>query len=166
LLAVGIVIAVAVQSYSLTLREGRYLDATRHLAYWARTALPEGAVVASTDAGVFAYFSRRTTINLDGLINNYRYREMLRSGRFVEYLAERGVGYILDQNVTGNLNWVTGNYESRPFRIWFHPEGRVAGEVTLHRNDEVVRIRTESRQALATRERVPHALLLWRYRPE
>lgn len=164
LLTVGLVIAVAVQAYSVVLREGRYLDVTRSLAYWARTELPEDAVVATTDAGVFAYFSRKTTINLDGLINSYRYQEMLRSGRLAEYLDERKVGYVLDQNLAGNLDWITGDYESRPFRIWFHPENRVAGEVILYRDDEVARIQTESRYALATRDVAPNAVVLWRYR--
>ena len=163
-LALGVVAAVGVQAFSLLLREGRYLDVTRHLAYWARTALPEDAVVAATDTGVFAYFSERTTINLDGLINNYRYREMLRTGRFTEYLAQRGVGYILDQNMFGNQAWISGQYHSRPYRVWLHPENRVAGEITLYREDEVARIQTESRFADATREVAPNAIVLWRYR--
>jgi hypothetical protein len=166
LLTSGVVIAVGVQAYSLMLREGRYLDVTRHLAYWARTALPEDAVVATTDAGVFAYFSQRTTINLDGLINNYRYREMLRTGRFPEYLAQRGVGYILDQNMFGNQAWISGQYHSRPFRVWLHPENRVAGEITLYRDDEAARIQTEARFANATRDVAPNAIVLWRYRSD
>lgn len=162
----GTVGAVLVQVYSFRLREGRYGDVSREVALWAQEHLPADAVFATTDAGVFGYFSERTTINLDGLINNYRYREEVRAGRFAAYLRDRGVQYILDQYSAGNEAWVSGEYESRPYRVWFHPEHRVAGQVTLFREDEVYRVIVQTRTALASAEREPNAIVMWRFHPE
>ena len=157
---------MAVQVYSFRLRDGRYGDVSREVAHWAQEKLPADAVFATTDAGVFGYFSERTTINLDGLINNYRYREEIRAGRFAGYLHQRGVQYILDQYSAGNDAWVSGDYESRPYRVWFHPERRVAGEVQLFREDEVFRVIVQTRTTLASDEVKPNAIVMWRYRPE
>lgn len=161
----GVVGSALLQQYSLSLREGRWLDKTRELALWAKRELPKDAVVAATDTGVFAYYSERTTINLDGLINNYRYRDVLRAGRLHEYLAERGVDYILDQNHLRNPECVSGSYEARTIRIVDRPSGRVGGTLTLRRVDEVHRIVTESRVAAGSRATVPNAIILWRYWP-
>lgn len=163
-LIVGVAAAVAVQARSLQLREGRHLDTTRGLALWARDSLPADAVFAGTDTGVFAYFSGRTTVNLDGLINNYRYRDALLSGRFREYLDERGVDYIFDQFAVGRPDWIEGTYETRALRIWDRPRDRVAGEVMLYRDDEVRRIRLLSRQTLGSGELAPNAITLWKLR--
>jgi len=162
----GLWLAVAVQTTALKLRDGRWLSKTRELALSARESLPPDAVVAMTDSGIFAYWSERTTINLDGLINNYRYRDLLRSGHFADYLAERHVSYILDQNHVGSRDYLTGRYQVRPFRIWYRPEGRVAGEVKLFREDEVRRVPVASRVKLGSIRTEPNVLLLWRYRPE
>lgn len=165
-LVAGLWLAVAVQTTALALRDGRWLAKTRELALSARETLPPDAVVAMTDSGIFAYWSERTTINLDGLINNYRYRDLLRSGHLADYLAERRVGYILDQNHVGSRDYLTGRYRVRPFRIWYRPEGRVAGEVKLYREDEVRRVPVASRVKLGSIRTEPNVLLLWRYRPE
>ncbi|MBK8230414.1 MAG: hypothetical protein IT349_04110 [Candidatus Eisenbacteria bacterium] len=162
----GLWLAVAVQTTSLKLRDGRWLAHTRDLALWAEETLEPDAVVAMTDAGVFAYWSGRTTINLDGLINNYRYRDLLRAGRLTDYLAERGVDYVLDQNHIGSPAYISGRYDVRPFRIWYRPENRVAGEVKLFRDDEVRRVLVRVRTQLGSLRTEPNAIILWRYRPE
>lgn len=159
----GLVAAVGVQSWSLGLREGRYLDATREMALWARANLPKRAVVATTDSGVFAYFCERQTVNLDGLINNYRYREELRAGRLEDYLRERGVGYVLDQYNARHPSWLDGSYTSRPLKIWYRPENRIAGTIELFREDEVTRTNLLARMA-SGQPPEPNALILWRYR--
>lgn len=165
-IAAGLWLAAAVQTTALKLRDGRWLAHTRDLALWAKGALEPDAVVAMTDAGVFAYWSGRTTINLDGLINNYRYRDLLRAGRLSDYLAERGVDYVLDQNHIGSPAYISGRYDIRPFRIWYRPENRVAGEVTLFRDDEVRRVLVRVRTRLGSLRTEPNAIILWRYRPE
>ncbi len=163
-LLVALAAAAFLQIASLRLRDERYLASTRALALWARTHLPRASVVAATDSGVFGYFSGLATVNLDGLINNYRYREELRAGRLAEYLKGRGVTHILDQYNARHPSWLDGTYASRPLKIWYRPESRVAGTIELFREDEVMRIDTMARMAPGAPAE-PNALILWRYRP-
>lgn len=161
-LLLGLLAAIAVQAYSISRRGDRHLDAAREIAEWARDHLPENAVFAMSDAGVFAWFSGRQVVNLDGLINNFRYQEALRAGRLEEYLRERRVGYLFDQYAYGRPDLIEGCYVERRMRIWYYPEWRVAGEIVLRREDEVVRRRIRSSPAaLAPAEE--NALILWRY---
>ena len=55
-------------------------------------------VYAAWNAGEFGYFSNRTVINLDGLINSNDYYERVLQGSFPlkEYLYENNVDYIVD----------------------------------------------------------------------
>lgn len=164
LVAVGIVAAAGVQVVSYRLRAGRHLDATREVALWARDNLPADAVFGMSDAGVFAYFSGRVTVNLDGLINNYRYQEALRDGRFRDYLASRRIGFIYDQSAYRCSEVLDGTYRTRTLRFLYYPGTRVGGQVVLDRADEVYRRDLRSRPgAGAVAE--PNALILYRYRP-
>ena len=159
----GLVAAITVQAWSLSRRDDRHLDAARQIAEWARDHLPSDAVFGMTDSGVFAWFSGRQVINLDGLINNYRYQEALRAGRLEEYLRARRIGYLFDQYTYGRPDLIEGSYTERRMRIWYYPEWRVAGEIVLRREDEVARRRIRSSPAaLAPAEE--NALILWRYR--
>lgn len=163
-LAIGLIAVVVVQGSSMTARQGRHLAAVREAAIWARDSLPEDAVFAMSDAGVFAYYSGRTTINLDGLINSYGYLEALREGRVNEYLRRRGVGYIFDQSAYGVPEWLDGDYDERILRLWYRPRSRVGAEIRVRREDEVYRRNLLSRSAaLSPPER--NALILYRYRP-
>jgi len=164
LVAGGIVAAIGVQAVSYRLRAGRHLDATREVALWARDKLPADAVFGMSDAGVFAFFSGRVTVNLDGLINNYRYQEALRDGRFRDYLASRRVGFIYDQSAYRCPEVLDGTYRTRTLRFLYYPGTRVGGQVALDRADEVYRRNLRSRPA-AGAVAEPNALILYRYRP-
>jgi hypothetical protein len=164
LVAGGIVAAVGVQAVSYSARFGRHLDATREVALWARDHLSADAVFGMSDAGVFAFFSERVTVNLDGLINNYRYQEALRDGRFREYLASRRVGFIYDQFAYGRADVLDGTYRTRTLRFRYYPETRVAGQIVLDRSDEVYRRDLRSRPGAGAPPE-PNALILYRYRP-
>ncbi|MBN1164435.1 MAG: glycosyltransferase family 39 protein [Candidatus Krumholzibacteriota bacterium] len=65
-----------------------------HTALWVRGNVAETEVIAATDPGIVAYFGRCRTINLDGLVNTYRYQEMVAAGRLEEYLRENKVRYL------------------------------------------------------------------------
>jgi hypothetical protein len=164
-LVVGLIGAVGVQTRSFRARRERHLAASREVALWARAYLPPEAVFGMADAGVFAFFSDRTTVNLDGLINNFRYQEALRSGRVLEYLRARGIEYIFDQYVVGHPEWISGRYDSRVFRFWYRRENRLAGQITLRHEDEVHRVNLMARWT-GERTLEPGALILYRYWPE
>jgi len=63
-------------------------------AQWVDQNLPQDARLGMTDCGVFGYFARRVVVNLDGLINNWRYQDYLSAGRFEDYLNDMDIGYL------------------------------------------------------------------------
>ncbi len=74
-------------------------------AAWLREHVPAADRVAAWNAGELAYFSGRTLINLDGLVNDRSYLARLRADLPVEpYLDEQQVTWIADY--ARNLAWV------------------------------------------------------------
>lgn len=67
-------------------------------ALWLDSHLSEQAVVASWNAGQIGYFSDRTVINLDGLMNDVEYYEtvLLDNKPLARYLQENDVDYVVD----------------------------------------------------------------------
>jgi len=164
-LGLGLVAAVAVQARSLDVRRDRHLTAVAEGARWAREHLEPGAIVAMTDAGVFAYLSGLTTVNLDGLINSYDYLESLRAGRVREYLDRKGVDYFMECATYGRPDLLDGTYETRLSRFWDRRAGRVTDQLVLYREDEVFRRNLLSRPFALSRPE-PNAVILYRYRPQ
>jgi hypothetical protein len=63
-------------------------------AEWANRNLNKDAVVASSDCGIFGYYFKGTTINLDGLANNMELQEAVHKKRLESYLIQQGVTHI------------------------------------------------------------------------
>lgn len=75
------------------------LAATRQAAAaWMSENIPATARVAAWNAGELAFFSGRTVVNLDGLVNDRDYlREIVRGqGSIDEYLKREGVDWVID----------------------------------------------------------------------
>lgn len=82
----------------LTAQENN-MHATRYRAgMWIANNLPPDAILASWNAGELGYFSNRSVINLDGLVNSIEYYRRVLKGRLQmkDYLYENGVTYIVD----------------------------------------------------------------------
>ena len=61
--------------------------------------LPEDAVIAAWNAGVLGYFMDRPVVNLDGLVNDKAFRDVLRQkAPLQDYLRETGVTHLIDHN--------------------------------------------------------------------
>lgn len=87
------------------------LEAARWLA---ENTDPE-ARVGSFNAGIIGYFSGRTVINLDGVVNKEAY-EARRDGRLMDYVQSKGICYLVD--LQRALASVFGNeYLSSSFRV-------------------------------------------------
>ncbi len=69
-----------------------------HAALWIAENFPPEAIFASWNTGQLGFFSNRTFINLDGVINNVDYYEHVLSGSIplAEYLSENQVDYLVD----------------------------------------------------------------------
>lgn len=103
LAALSAVAALIVVAYAQPARD-EFRDG--HLAFqrgnvaaarYLRANTPPDARVASFNAGVIGYFSERTVINIDGVVNPEAY-DALRDHRLLAYLREAGVTYVADRD--------------------------------------------------------------------
>ncbi|MFO1305778.1 MAG: hypothetical protein U1F54_18780 [Burkholderiales bacterium] len=69
-------------------------DPTRDIYLELSNVLPPEAVVAGTDVGALAFWTGRRTINLDGVMNDFPYQDVLRDRKLAEYLRREGVTHI------------------------------------------------------------------------
>jgi hypothetical protein len=71
------------------------------VAQWIAENTRESDVFAAFNAGLLAYFSNRTVVNLDGLVNDYSYyREVIRGTKRLDvYLSENDVRYLVDYQI-------------------------------------------------------------------
>jgi len=155
----GCVLAVGLQAFSLSRVNRSAMMRIYDAALWARENTAEDAVFAMKDCGAFGYYSERTTINLDGMVNDFEYQEYLRRGELEEYLAENSVDYFVqhafwfkDKNVN------TGDYEEYslyiPCRVY---EGE-GGTLTVTKENEVFRS-----EYYYPRTNEPTRVIIWRY---
>ncbi len=120
-------------------------------AVWARNNTPPDSIFAMKDAGNFGYFSGRTVINLDGLVNNEAYQEVLRDGLLREYLASNNVDYLVQQCVypgdkffrvvpeLSNGPLRNGSYDWISVRYWSHRFDAHSDAIPLYRKNEIYR---------------------------
>jgi hypothetical protein len=64
-------------------------------AYWLKENTQSEARIGSFNAGIIGYFSDRTVINLDGVVNEEAY-EARRDGRLMEYVQAKDIQYLVD----------------------------------------------------------------------
>jgi hypothetical protein len=70
-------------------------DPVWQIAAYAEEHSEPSTMFATTDSGLLAFWSDRRWINLDGLVNDYEYQDVLRDGRLQQYLREHRVQYLL-----------------------------------------------------------------------
>lgn len=79
--------------------------AAQRTGEWVAANTPPDAVVAGWDVGIASAFSGRRVLQLEGLVNSWRYkREVLDRSRVEAYLRERGVAYLI-QPVPASQVW-------------------------------------------------------------
>lgn len=83
-------------NFTSTLYAARY-----NTALWIAENTPPDTVFAAWNAGQLSFFSDRTFINLDGVINNTDYYERVLRGPvpLADYLTENKVDYIVDYSI-------------------------------------------------------------------
>jgi len=101
-----VIFAVALYMFVRSVNFTSELYAARYdAALWIAENSPADTVFASWNAGQLGFFSNRTVINLDGLINNMDYYERVLQGPLplVDYLFENNVDYIVDYNIYDSI---------------------------------------------------------------
>jgi len=81
------------------LEKGSHLTQRYEAAEWARKNTDPNTVFAMHDAGCFAYFAERPTVNLDGVINSFEFQDVIRDGTLREFLDGLGLKYIASATV-------------------------------------------------------------------
>jgi hypothetical protein len=97
-----VIFAVAIYMFVRSINFTSNLYATRYnTALWIAENFPSDTVFASWNTGQLGFFSNRTFINLDGVINNVDYYERVLRGSvpLADYLAENKVEYIVDYSI-------------------------------------------------------------------
>lgn len=95
-LTVGVVIVLALQS-AREWRTGFYpwQEHMFQATYWVADHTEPDAVIGAFNAGMMSYYSRRTTLNLDG-VTSWSALDALRGRRVLEFIVEQGVDYLVD----------------------------------------------------------------------
>ena len=101
---VGFVVVVSIVVMWWLREPPNNLAATRYeVAQWMDANMEEDAIVGSFNAGQLGFFSNRSVVNLDGLINHVSYFEnVLRDGSpsaLAAYIDRVGIDYVVDHNV-------------------------------------------------------------------
>ncbi|HSJ89659.1 MAG TPA: hypothetical protein VK909_20770, partial [Anaerolineales bacterium] len=105
--AISVVIfAVAIYMFARSINFSSKLYAARYnAALWIAENSAPDTVFAAWNAGQLGFFSNRTFINLDGLINNVDYYERVLQGTtpLKDYLTENNVDFIVDYATYGSI---------------------------------------------------------------
>jgi hypothetical protein len=94
-----IIFALSLYMFARSINFTSELYTTRyHVAKWLAQNSPPDTIFAAWNAGQLGYFSDRTFINLDGVINNVDYFQRVLQGSIplTDYLSENQVDYIVD----------------------------------------------------------------------
>ena len=91
------------------------------------------------DAGHFGFFSGRKVINLDGLVNNFDYQEVLRKKELNSYLKDNEVKYIVQRAVWDRNDITTGKYDSLSINYFSHKYSAESDPVLLRKKNEIYR---------------------------
>ncbi|MEX0786707.1 MAG: hypothetical protein WD939_08730, partial [Dehalococcoidia bacterium] len=81
-------------------------------ARWLDANTDGEARIGSFNAGVIGYFSERTVINLDGVVNEDAYHAR-RDGYLVQYVCDKRIQYLADLELS---HWVAASCDDDPSR--------------------------------------------------
>ena len=113
---------------------------------------------ACTDCGKLAFWSERAVVNLDGLINDFEYQDVLRDRRLGAYLRERNVRYLVF------LAWNGPQTRRRQYEPMY--ECRVAPDVFSGDYDRAeFYVYSYRYMTYSDRVRLPRAAEVWRSAP-
>ena len=121
---------IAVGRTASGLHEGPYpqqLDMVA-AARWIDAETPRGTRIGSFDSGILSYYSGRTTVNLDGVVNPDA-ASAVRKHRVAAYVRELGLDMIVDFPLFSSYPYgpffgspldltVTRTFASRPVKTW------------------------------------------------
>lgn len=140
--------------------------------------LPSEAVLAGTDVGALAYWTRRRVVNLDGVMSDWSYQQALRDGALAKHLAANGVTHVASVVWDREQSFTTrpvepmyshlvrpdtvagpGHYECHRYYVYSYVYRRYSDAICLRARDEAFR------RALGKDGVADAAYVVWRFRP-
>jgi hypothetical protein len=108
-------------------------------ALWVRRNTNVDDIFAMKDAGIFGYFSKRRVINLDGVVNNFKYQQILKDQKLNEYLKTEGVTFFVQHAMWNTKDVTNGNYRILRLNFISHLYQTISDDLVLRKDDEVYR---------------------------
>ena len=152
-IAALLVTMLGLSAFSIQKGANPWRVASREAAQWTKT-LPAGSRFAMRDSGLFGFFSPHPVTNLDGIISNFEYQEVLCHGDLRDYLKDLGIDYVVHQAAPANPGY--GVYE---MKVGCRFESRRMQRLQLDERDEAYR----TKSYVNSGGRV-QALVAWRLR--
>jgi len=131
-----LIFAISLYMFARSINFTSELYTTRYqVAKWLAQNSPPDTIFAAWNAGQLGYFSDRTFINLDGVINNVDYYRRVLQGPVLltDYLVENKVDYIVDYDSYSSIpdfqvihTFPINDGSDRAIRIW-----QVSSELAL-----------------------------------
>jgi len=129
-------------------------------AQWVKQNSQPGDIFAMKDAGHFSYFSEREVINLDGLVNNFEYQEVLKDKLLNDYLTKNRVKYIVQHALWNRSDITSGDYENLSLKYFSHKYSAESDPVVVRKADELYRSAPYYDGHYET------VFLIWKYEPQ
>jgi hypothetical protein len=121
-------------------RESTWQTASYQAALWARTHTDPSDVFALKDTGNFGFFSQRRVINLDGVVNNLEFQEVLKARKLQRYFQENHVKYlVLHATKDEHPDVFDRTYTIEPATFRSNLYGVWSDPIPLRKRDEVYR---------------------------
>ncbi|KPK95970.1 hypothetical protein AMJ80_02585 [bacterium SM23_31] len=142
----GIIVIIFAGGFIIYKRNYRPLDkisswsvSSYNAAVWTRENTNKSDIIAMIDAGIFGYFSQRSVINLDGIVNTMKYQEILKNKKLNKYFKENKVTYFVQFVFKDYHNAFYNNYDTFSKTVPSHKYMIESDEIILHEHDEIYR---------------------------
>lgn len=131
--------ARSMYKYTMSRGENQWQVQAYNAVQWVKQNTPQETVFAMSDAGIFSFISEHRTVNLDGLVNDLHYQEVLKKHELLSYLKERNVKYIVHHAIWDNDNVIDGSYSSFTKFYPSHLYEGASDSLILKKENEVYR---------------------------
>ena len=137
-------VAAGILGYGLRMTVSGRLPTWQTVSYeaalWAREHTDPSDVFALKDTGNFGFFSQRRVINLDGVVNNLEFQELLKTRQLQKYFQQNHVKYlVLHATKDEHPDVFDDTYTIEPATFRSNLYGVWSDPILLRKCDEVYR---------------------------
>jgi hypothetical protein len=108
-------------------------------ALWTIHNTDPGDVFAMKDAGNFSFVSSRRVINLDGLVNDLHFQDVLKDQKLKSYLKQNNVSYYVLYEASADKDLLEGTYDQYSESFMSYKYMIMSDTLSISRENEVYR---------------------------